>query len=87
MKRMCKDCEHYQQHYAFDRQELFRVCCGRCLLQRKKRFPDAAVCENFLLTPSVECRFVTKEYLTKELLQYLLQLELLPQMKDETKKE
>lgn len=84
-EKHCSDCEHYIQHYALNRKKLFQVYCGHCIFGRaKQRRPDAKVCENFV--PGVPQReaFATKEYLSKELLQYVLNLELLPEIqKDE----
>ena len=85
-KKLCKDCAHFYQHYALDRRNLFRVYCGHCTLRsvRTKR-PDAVACDGFVPAPPDEDAFATKEYLSKELLQYLLSLELLPQIEDTAK--
>lgn len=80
----CKDCAHFHQHYALNNRQIFRVYCGHCTASRqKRRRPDAQACEYFSPAPPDEDAFVTKEYLSKELLQYLLRLELLPEIKDE----
>lgn len=82
-KRYCKDCGHYYQHYALNSQKIFRVYCGHCTLGRaRKRHPDAVACKAFSLAPQDEEAFVSKEYLSKALLQYLLRLELLPSIGD-----
>jgi len=44
----------------------------------KSKRPDAAACDQYSLAKPHEEVFVTKEYLSKELLQYLLNLELCP---------
>ena len=87
MDRMfCKDCVHFRQHYALDQRKIFRVYCGHCMQHKvKKRKPDAIACEYFEIAPPDENSFATKEYLSKELLQYLLSLELLPQIEDATR--
>ena len=75
----CKNCVHYHQHYSLGQRKLYRVYCGHCGLNaRKKKQPDTAACENFASAPDNEQAFASKEYLSKELLQYLLHLELLP---------
>ena len=85
-KVFCKDCVHFRQHYALDQRKIFRVYCGHCMLRHtRRRRPDAAACDGFAPAPPDESAFATKEYLSKELLQYLLHLELLPQIEDATK--
>ena len=79
----CKECQHFRQHYTFDARKIFRVYCGHCTLGRiKRKQPDSHACESFVSSPVQEDAFVTKEYLSKELLQYMLNLELLPEIKD-----
>lgn len=87
----CRNCGYYRQHYAFDKRRIFRVYCGHCtLLKAKRKKPDSNICEHFVFTEPDECAFATKEYLSKELLRYLLNLELLPEIRNpeepETKK-
>jgi len=79
----CMDCGNFMQHYAFSKGKIFRVYCGHCRLPgaRRKR-PDAAACENFVPGVADTDGFVTKEYLSKELLDYILKLELLPEIRD-----
>ena len=48
----------------------------------RRRKPDTAACENFADAPPDENAFATKEYLSKELLTYVLNLPLLPEIKD-----
>ncbi len=43
-------------------------------------------CEHYVLAEPDEAAFVTKEYLSKELLAYLFRLELLPEIKEMEKK-
>ena len=79
----CKNCAHFHQHYTLTARNLLRVYCGHCTLTYpKSKKPDAAACDHFAPAPPDEDAFVTKEYLSKELLQYLLSLELLPKIKD-----
>ena len=82
-KKVCKDCAHFRQHYTFDKKKIFRVYCGHCTCQKvKTKRPDAATCENFIFALPDEEAFVSKEYLSKELLQYVLHLEQLPPIEE-----
>lgn len=82
-KKICKNCVHFHQHYALDQRKIFRVYCGHCTVQTgRKGRPDAVACDNYTPAPPDESAFATKEYLSKELLQYLLNLELLPKIED-----
>ena len=65
------------------KKEFFRVYCGHCILAKvKRKRPDAVACELFVPVPPDEAAFASKEYLSKTLLQYLLNLELLPPIED-----
>ncbi len=78
-EKFCKDCAYYHQHYVFDQKKIFRVYCGHCTFSRvKRKLPDAPACERFAQGTTDEAAFATKEYLGKELVQYLLRLDLLP---------
>jgi len=77
----CKNCTHYRQHYTFDKRRIFQVYCGHCTFPKiRRKLPDADICENFAIADPDESAFVSKEYLSKELLRYLLNLELLPKI-------
>ena len=77
----CKTCAYYRQHYTLDHRKIFRIHCGHCTYQKAKtKRPDAKACENYLLSESAENAFATKEYLSKALLEYMLNLELLPEI-------
>lgn len=76
----CCDCSFFMQHYCLDNRKLFRVYCGHCMLKRPKhKLPDAKACGSFIKKRK-EDAFVTKEYLSKALLKYVLELELLPEI-------
>ena len=82
-EQRCANCQYYLRHYTFDRKSIFRVYCGHCTLSKvRQKRPDAAACENFIAGPGQEDAFVSKEYLSKQLLQYMLALELLPEIED-----
>lgn len=79
----CNTCTHYRQHYTFDQRKIFRVYCGHCTYQKvKTKRPDSKACENYMHSDPSEKTFVTKEYLSKALLEYMLELELLPEIQD-----
>ena len=83
----CNSCKYFQQHYTFNRRKLFRVHCGHCtFLKAKRKLPNARICENYHHSEPDVSAFVSKEYLNKELLRYLLSLELLPEIEDITDK-
>ena len=82
-EQQCKNCLHFLQHYTFNDHRLIRVYCGHCRFSRPKRkFPNSPACENYAPGRTPEDTFTSKEYLTKELLQYVLHLELLPKIED-----
>lgn len=79
----CANCSYYLRHYTFDSRKIFRVYFGYCTFSRPKRKrPDARACENFTPGSAQEEAFASKEFLSKELLQYMLSLELLPEIED-----
>ena len=79
----CQNCSNFRQHYTFDNRRIFRVYCGHCVYPKvKKRLPDAEICQHFVPADQNQLPFVSKEYLSKELLQYLLNLDLLPQIEN-----
>lgn len=82
----CNTCVYHLQHYAFDRRKIFRVYCGHCTyIKAKKKRPDSKTCENYIPSAPDEEAFVTREYLSKALLEYMLKLELLPEIHDAEK--
>ena len=83
-EQCCKKCGHYHQHYALNQRKIFRVYCGHCMLYgKRKKLPDSAACDAFVPKLPDETAFANKEYLSKELLQYVLNLELLPQIAED----
>ncbi len=79
----CNTCAHYRQHYTFDHRKIFRVYCGHCTYPKvKTKRPDSTACDHYLLSESAEKSFATREYLSKVLLEYMLGLELLPEICD-----
>ena len=83
-EKTCRNCHYFRQHYTLDKRKIFQVYCGHCTFARAKRKrPDVKACENFIAGSPQADGFATKEYLSKELLEYLLRLELLPEIDEE----
>ena len=79
----CSECRYYLRHYTLDSRKLIRVYCGHCTFSKvKRKQPDAMACENFVPGSAQENVFVSKEYLSEALLQYMRRLELLPEIED-----
>ena len=82
-EQQCKNCQYFLQHLALSNRRLFRVYCGHCTFGKARRKqPDTKACKNFIPGSLAEEAFVSKEYLSKELLQYVLGLELLPEIEE-----
>lgn len=80
----CEDCRYFLRHYTFDSRKIFRVYCGHCSAKRVgRKQPDSKACELFAPGQDQEAAFASKEYLSKELLGYLLSLELLPKIEND----
>lgn len=78
----CKDCTHFFQHYVLDEQSCTAVNCGHCKYPRlKNRAPHTPACEHFALREApapYPDRDAVTHFLTTEVLQYILRLELPP---------
>ena len=84
-KKYCKDCGYFYQHYALDDRKIFRVFCGHCTLSTARRKqPHTIACDGFVPALPDENAFATKEYLSKTLLEYMMKLELLPEIEKQT---
>ena len=69
----CSSCMYFKQHYALDERTIFRVYCGHCTCQRvKPKRPDTKICKNYIQKKPDENAFVSKEYLSKKLMDYML---------------
>ena len=83
-EKTCRNCHYFRQHYTLDKRKIFQVYCGHCTFARAKRKrPDVKACENFIAGSPQADGFATIEFLSKELLEYLLRLELLPEIDEE----
>ena len=80
----CKNCEHLHQHYVLDKQSCTAVNCGHCSYPRlKHRKPNTPACTYYLPTDHTEDlpdRAAVINYLTTEMLEHILSLELPPEV-------
>lgn len=80
-QQICRTCRYYKQHYTFDERKIFRVHCGHCMKRHSKsKRPDTKGCQYYAAADSDHTPFVSKEYLSKALLEYMMQLDLLPEI-------
>ncbi|MBE6916605.1 MAG: hypothetical protein E7470_01695 [Ruminococcaceae bacterium] len=85
-KICCQQCKYYRQHYTLDSQRILRVYCGHCTNPTAKhKRPHTAACNAFVPGTPDEDTFVSKEFLTKALLQRVLDMDLLPPIEDALK--
>ena len=77
----CKNCALYRQHYILNQKKIVQIFCGHCTYGRPKhKRPDAKGCDHYIPSAPTESSFVSKEYLSKALLEYMLNLDLLPKI-------
>ena len=80
---VCKNCIHYIRHYIVDKKHYAAINCGHCVYPMlKTRKPNTAACKNFVLREeplSLPDRNETLHFLTKEVLEYIMSLELPPE--------
>lgn len=81
--RICKNCRHFKQHYTFSENRCHWVDCGHCVKRKgKSRSVWSKGCEFFeQREESVE--LITKQFLSKRLLEYALSLDLPPEITGE----
>ena len=79
----CRNCAYFRQHYIITEGRIFRISVGHCT-DRQVRSKDAYAkpCARFLPGLPDEEQFVTKRYLSKQLLEYVLNMDLLPEIED-----
>ncbi len=81
----CKSCQHFIQHYALCNGRLIQVYCGHCTYASPKtKRPDRKACEHFAQGIKDTEHFVNREYLSKALLEKVMQMELLPEIEELT---
>lgn len=79
---MCKNCIHYYQHYVLSSDRCTAVNCGHCMHPRRKhREPDHPACvhyERCASPPDLPDREGVVNFLTTEMLEFVLRLKLPP---------
>ncbi|MBQ3111290.1 MAG: hypothetical protein IJC70_00215 [Firmicutes bacterium] len=82
-EQTCQNCKYFYQHYTLTGRRLLRIYCGHCGRRRAARKrPDAAACADFVPAAADADIFVSREYLSKELLRYMMDMELFPGIDD-----
>lgn len=80
----CKLCVHFIQHYIVYEDRCDAVNCGHCRnLRRRNWRPDSPACGQFQRREGPEAlpdRPGVIQYLTKDMLEYILSLKLPPEM-------
>ena len=77
----CKTCKYFLQHYTLRPDKLIEVHRGHCTyLRASQKLPDSKACKNYVPRKPMEDAFVSKEYLSKALLQKVLCMALLPEV-------
>ena len=80
-KEMCRNCRFFIQHYILNNGKLRWVNYGHCIQGRfRNREAYGKICEHYEYQAPVEDGYADREYLSKELLQKVLSMELLPQL-------
>ena len=82
--QICQNCKYFRQHYGLDGTKIFRLHCGHCVLSHlRTKKPYQKACAEFVQGENKEKEFVSKEYLSKFLLDWIQQLELMPEIREE----
>jgi len=78
-KSTCSSCKYFIQHYTLLNGHLNEVDCGHCIKPRvKTRKPETAACGHYAVKSPDKEALVSREYLTRALLEKLLSLQLAP---------
>ena len=82
-KQTCQTCVHFHQHYSLKNGKVTRVFCGHCIFPKvKSTRPYTKACENYALGSSDIDAFADRQYLTKEMIRHLFELEFLPSIEN-----
>lgn len=80
----CKNCTRFHQHYILDKQSCTAVNRGHCCyLRLKHRKPDTPACAHYIrreMSAELPDRPAVIYYLTTKVLEYILSLELPPEV-------
>lgn len=79
----CKNCRYYIKHYALIENRIIQVHCGHCIWKiPKTKHPNRKACEHFQQGVHTSEQFASKEYLSKKLLDKVMDMELLPEIEE-----
>ena len=82
----CRQCEHFHIHYILDKHRATPLDCGHCSYPRlKKRRPSEAACIHYsenLMSKDLPDRTGVLDFLTVEMLEYIMGLALPPEVED-----
>ena len=82
-EKYCKNCRYYIQHYALVEHRIIQVHCGHCTWKTPKaKPPNRKACEHFEQGEQDREQFVSKEYLSRRLLDKVMRMELLPEIEE-----
>ena len=83
-REICRNCKFFMQHYILDNGQFKWINAGHCIkLKLRNKQAYSKICEHYEYQEPVEDRYVDQEYLSKELLQRVLTMDLLPKMEIE----
>lgn len=76
-KEFCRECKEYVQHYGIFDGKIRKVYCGHCKqIRSKAKRPDDVACPSFVSGTPEDEKLVSREFLTKELLKRVLEMNL-----------
>ena len=80
----CQNCKYFYQHYGLNGKKIYRLQCGHCSHPHlRNRKPMQKACPEFVQGEIKEKEFVSKDYLYKFLLDWIRQLEHLPEIQEQ----
>lgn len=84
---ICKNCTHFCRHYTLSKDHCTAIDCGHCSYPRlKHRKANAAACIHYVCRekpPTIPKRKEVINYLTTDVLEYIMKLKLPPEVTEE----
>ena len=81
---LCQSCEHFIQHYGIMEDRIFTINCGHCAVPRRRhRQALSKACVHYKPGNPGPSSFADKKYLSKKLVEYVLSMDLLPDIEAE----
>ena len=85
-EKICKQCEHFHQHYVIDKQTCIAINCGHCVFPRIKHMrAGKEACKHFAereVPLELPDRRKVAHFLTTEFLEHVMSFELPPEVID-----